>query len=232
MLSIATFTDSPVLRTPSLRSMSFFVHVWHCRNLLAIDAAFFPLLNGGGENSFRHDGFHTIIRIRNLFRLNRKDMARNMVQTRSAAAPTDGELSIVVSPREVADVMTSKVITLRPHHEFNYAVKLMNDRTFRHCVVVDGGGKLVGIISDRDILRALARYSNWQSKTLEQIMTPTPYVVKRNTPISDAVAKMLGKRINCLPVVTDDGTVCGIVTSTDLLRSYKELIDMMQKRAG
>jgi acetoin utilization protein AcuB len=127
--------------------------------------------------------------------------------------------------------MTGKVVTLSPHHSFNDAANLMNDRYFRHCVVVDNSGKAVGVISDRDIMRALARNPNSRSKSLDQIMTSNPITVKRSTPIVDAVSKMVAKRINCLPVVDDDGIVCGIVTSTDLLKSYQQLLQLVQKQA-
>ena len=62
-------------------------------------------------------------------------------------------------------------------------------------------------------------------------MTRNPITVTRNTPIIDAVSKILSKRINCLPVVEDDGSVCGIVTSTDLLKSYLKLLELVQKQA-
>lgn len=141
------------------------------------------------------------------------------------------QISLVIGPVEVADVMTGKVATLSAHHTFSEAANLMNDRHFRHCVVVDISNKIVGIISDRDILRALARNPNSRSKSLDQFMTRNPITVKRSTPIIDAVSKMLGKRINCLPVVEEDGTVCGIVTSTDLLKSYRQLLELVRKQA-
>lgn len=136
---------------------------------------------------------------------------------------------IIIAPTEVADVMTGKVVTLSPHHSFSDAANLMNDRYFRHCVVVDTHGQIVGIISDRDILRALARNTNARSKSLDQIMTHNPITVRRTTPIAEAVGKIVSKRINCLPVVEEDGSVCGIVTSTDLLKSYQKLLEMMHK---
>ncbi len=139
------------------------------------------------------------------------------------------ESGMIVGPTEVADVMTSKVVTLSPHHSFSDAANLMNDRYFRHCVVVDSHGRLVGVISDRDILRALARNPNSRTKSLDQIMTLNPVTVRRNTHIADAVSKIISKRINCLPVVEENGSVCGIVTSTDLLRSYQQLLDLMHK---
>jgi acetoin utilization protein AcuB len=80
-------------------------------------------------------------------------------------------------------------------------------------------------------MRSLARNPNSRTKSLEQIMTRNPITVHRNTPILEAVNKMLSKRINCLPVVEDDGSVCGIVTSTDLLKSYHQLLELVQKQA-
>jgi len=158
-------------------------------------------------------------------------MIENLNSKTAQDSVTPHELSFVIGPTEVADVMTGKVVTLSPHHSFNDVANLMNDRYFRHCVVVDSQRKIVGVISDRDIMRALARNPNSRSKSLDQIMTQTPVTVKRNTPIVDAVSKMVAKRINCLPVIEDDGTVCGIVTSTDLLKSYQQLLELVRKQA-
>lgn len=155
----------------------------------------------------------------------------NSLNGMSVPQNAPNEMSLVIGPTEVADVMTGKVVTLRPHHSFSDVVNLMNDRYFRHCVVVDQGGVVVGVISDRDISRALARNPNSRSKSLDQIMTKQPVTVKRNTTIIDAVGKMLAKRINCLPVIDDEGRVCGIVTSTDLLKSYQQLLELVQKQA-
>jgi acetoin utilization protein AcuB len=132
----------------------------------------------------------------------------------------------------VADVMTRKTVTLSPHHGLADAVSLMADRYFRHVVVVDTGGQVLGVISDRDILRTLARTSNWQTKDVSQIMTRDPFTVKRETPLTVAVAKIVSKRINCLPVLDDEGKVCGILTSTDLLKAYQKLLESLENRRG
>jgi acetoin utilization protein AcuB len=130
--------------------------------------------------------------------------------------------------KSVADVMTRKTITLSPHHSLTEVVSLMADRHFRHVVVVDNGGRIVGVVSDRDILRALSRTSNWQTKDVSQIMTREPFTVKQETPVSVAVAKIVSKRINCLPVLDDEEKVCGIVTSTDLLKAYQKLLESLE----
>ncbi len=158
-----------------------------------------------------------------------------MLQSLSGKSSQDSpprELSLVIGPTEVADVMIAKVVTLSTHHGFDDAVRLMKDRHFRHCIVVDMQGKLCGVISDRDILRAMARNGQSRSKSLDQFMTRNPVTVKRHTSILDAVSKIISKKINCLPVVEDDGTVCGIVTSTDLLKSYQQVLEMVHKQAG
>ena len=129
----------------------------------------------------------------------------------------------------VGDVMTRRTVTLSPHHGLAEAVSLMADRHFRHIVVVDSGGQILGVISDRDILRALARSNNWQSKDVSQIMTRNPVTVKCETPLFVAVAKIVAKRINCLPVLDGEGKVCGILTSTDLLKAYQKLLESLEK---
>lgn len=159
-------------------------------------------------------------------------MLENLSAKTSHDETASHEMSLVIGPTEVADVMTGKVVTLSPHHTFDDAANLMNDRHFRHCVVVDNYRKVVGVISDRDIFRVLARNPNSRSKSLEQIMTRNPITVKRDTPIIDAVSKLISRRINCLPVVENDGTVCGIVTSTDLLKSYQQILELVRKQAG
>lgn len=128
-------------------------------------------------------------------------------------------------PTQVDQVMTRSVMTLCPNDSFGAAVNLMATRHVRHSVVVDNAGKVLGVISDRDVLRALARNPDWQSKAVTEIMTPNPVVVRVDTPLTDALGELLVKRINCLPVVLENGSVCGILTTTDLLKSYKQLLE-------
>ena len=149
-------------------------------------------------------------------------------ETTAADPSTATESDALGRCRCVADVMTHKTVTLSPHHGLAEAVSLMADRHFRHIVVADTGGQILGVISDRDILRTLARTSNWQVKDVGQIMTRDPITVKPKTPLSVAVAKIVAKRINCLPVLDDEGKVCGILTSTDLLKSYQKLLESLE----
>jgi len=129
----------------------------------------------------------------------------------------------------VRDVMTSDVKTMGPHDAFGAAISLMANHQFRHFVVTEADGRVVGVVSDRDILRSFARTSDWKTLDVSRIMTSEPITVKPETPLAEAVAQMVAKRINCLPVVADDGTLRGILTSTDLLMSYQTLLESCEK---
>lgn len=133
---------------------------------------------------------------------------------------------LVDRPMTVADVMTRHVITLNPHHSFSDSVSLMAKHSFRHFLVADAAGRLVGVVSDTDILRVLARTTNWNATSVSQFMTRDVITVEPDTEISVAVGKMLSKRVNCLPVV--DG---GIVTSTDFLKTFRWVQEASEKEA-
>ncbi|HEX2228683.1 MAG TPA: CBS domain-containing protein [Candidatus Binatia bacterium] len=127
-------------------------------------------------------------------------------------------------PAQVEEVMTQSVMALQLSDTFGDAVSLMASQHVRHSVVVDRQGKIKGVISDRDVLRALARTPDWKTKPVSDIMTHEPFVVHPRSSVTDALAQLIDKRINCLPVVDDDGKVCGILTSTDLLKSYHKVL--------
>jgi CBS domain-containing protein len=129
----------------------------------------------------------------------------------------------MLSATSVADIMTTELTTLSPHHTFGEAVQLMTNSPFRHFLVINADRTLAGVFSDRDVLRALGRTPNWQAKTVSGVMTCSVVTVNPETLLSVAATLMLTRRINCLPVVESDGKVCGILTSTDLLNVYQKM---------
>jgi CBS domain-containing protein len=128
-----------------------------------------------------------------------------------------------LSATSVADIMTTELTTLSPHHTFGEAVQLMANSPFRHFLVINADRTLAGVFSDRDVLRALGRTPNWQAKTVSGVMTCSVVTVNPKTLLSVAATLMLTRRINSLPVVESDGKVCGILTSTDLLNVYQKM---------
>ena len=126
-------------------------------------------------------------------------------------------------PLRVAEVMTSDTMTMEPNQSFAEVVGLMANQSFRHVLVVDSDRHLHGVISDRDVLRALSRTGDWSKKSISEIMTRDSITTTPDSAISVAARAMLEKRINCLPVIGADGRVCGILTTTDLLHAYEKI---------
>lgn len=139
--------------------------------------------------------------------------------------------AVLDAPRYVADIMTKDTMTLRPEQSFAEVVGLMANQSFRHVLVVDSDERLHGVISDRDVLRALSRTPDWSKKSVSEIMTSDLITSTPDSPLSVAVRLMLEKRINCLPVISADGRVCGILTSTDLLSAYEKIQTRLEESA-
>ena len=116
------------------------------------------------------------------------------------------------APRCVGEMMTTNLVTMYPNSLFRDVVDVLAKNSLRHLLVVDSEGRLVGVISDRDVLRAA------------DVMIIEPVTVAANTPLSAATALALDNRVNCLPVVDDSKQIRGIIiTTTDLLRAFQKL---------
>ena len=138
--------------------------------------------------------------------------------------------------RVVADIMTAGPVTVTPRNAIRTAVNLMREGGFRRLPVIDRG-RLVGIITDRDLRRATNSpivlrdqwYDNFILDHIEvgSCMTPNPLTIAPTAPISEAARIMRNHKIGGLPVVVD-GQLVGIVTETDLLDCLIELLEPEQ----
>jgi len=149
----------------------------------------------------------------------------------NSQSPMATEVSSSSAPTRVGDVVTHDTMTMLPDQSFAEVVELMANRSFHHVLVVDADQRLHGVISDRDVLRALSRAPDWSKKSVSEIMTPEPLTAIPEMPISVAIKSMLAMRVNCLPVVGADGKVCGILTSTDLLKAYEKIQTRLEESA-
>jgi acetoin utilization protein AcuB len=130
---------------------------------------------------------------------------------------------------KVSDVMSATPITIGTDAHGQEAAARMLRHAIRHLVVVDGAGKLAGIVTDRDLRHYLLSPTVMPqlgrvpvARLLEQarlgdIMTWPVFVTTPDTDFVDAVAVMRERRVGALPVL-DGPRVVGIVTETDLLR--------------
>ncbi|MFH1110853.1 MAG: CBS domain-containing protein [Planctomycetota bacterium] len=138
------------------------------------------------------------------------------------------EPTAVIHPAaEVRDIMTAQVHTLHLDDSLRTAASLFEREHFHHVVVLERG-RVQGVVSDRDILKAVSPFvgnpmlerpqdASTLKKRVHQIMTRKPVTIEGDQSIAVAADVMLTQRVSCLPVVDDDGKLLGIVTVRDLL---------------
>ncbi len=134
----------------------------------------------------------------------------------------------------VADIMTHHPVTIEPTATLKEAVRLMVEGGFRRLPVVDQEGRLIGIVTDRDIRLAtdspVVLHERSQHEyhithvVVESCMTPDPIAVKPATPVADVIRLMQERKIGGLPVVMGDQLV-GVVTETDVLDAFLAFLE-------
>jgi len=129
----------------------------------------------------------------------------------------------------VDSVMTREVIAVGMDDSIATIRGILEAANFHHLLVVDRHRKLVGVLSDRDVLRVISPFLGSLSETrrdvtilqrrVHQIMTRDPITVGAEVELTAAMRRLIDHDISCLPVVAADGRIEGIVTWRDLLRA-------------
>lgn len=134
-------------------------------------------------------------------------------------------------PRAVREIMMGTPVTLGPDDTLDLANDIISLGRIRHIPVIDSG-KLVGLLSERDLIGAAAtrifglkqksRSALLKNETVKHVMKKRVVTVAPNTPIKEAARLMADKKIGCVPVISK-GSLVGLVTTTNVLR-YLESI--------
>ncbi|MGL4251399.1 MAG: CBS domain-containing protein [Aeromonas sp.] len=130
----------------------------------------------------------------------------------------------------IREIMTTRVVTVGMDDRLGVIKDIFVQARFHHLLVMEEG-ELVGVISDRDLFRAISPYlgseaeMNRDTETLNrrahQIMTRHPVTVAAHLSVRECIKLMLEKNVSCLPVLDNDALV-GILSWKDLLRSVLE----------
>jgi CBS domain-containing protein len=130
--------------------------------------------------------------------------------------------------RPVSEVMQSEIATLRVNDRLDLADDVMKLGRVRHLPVLEGA-RLVGIVSNRDLLAAsLSRVLDFSAEDrrtflrsieVAEVMSRDPVAVGPGVSLREAAELMLRHQIGCLPVVQPDRSLIGLVTETDLVRA-------------
>ena len=111
----------------------------------------------------------------------------------------------------VADLMIKDVLTVEPSDTIGEAAEKMDAANVGAVVVVEDMVRIVGIITERDLMRAVASRARAAEARVRQWMTPDPVTIAPDTLIGDAAKIMFTKNFRHLPVVKD-GRPLGIVS--------------------
>jgi acetoin utilization protein AcuB len=137
----------------------------------------------------------------------------------------------------VRQIMSAHAVTVSMDDSLRTVKELFDKHRFHHLLVVEGR-KLVGVISDRDLLKNVSPFVGRElteraqdaatlNKRVHQIMSRKPVTVSAEATMSDVARTMLDNQVSCLPVVDREGHPVGIITWRDLLRQLiKETNEM------
>ena len=128
--------------------------------------------------------------------------------------------------KTVEQFMAVDLFTVRPADVLDLAASLMHWRHVRHVPVEDDAGRLIGIVSHRDLIKLMAsgKFGASASITVKDIMQTDIVTVSPDTPTLEALDIMRERNIGCLPVVRDRRLV-GIITAYDFLTVSTKLFE-------
>jgi acetoin utilization protein AcuB len=129
---------------------------------------------------------------------------------------------------DVGSIMTARVVTVEMDDRLEVVKKIFDTLKFHHLLVVDDRKKLTGIVSDRDLLKALSPHIGSAAETardiatldkrVHQIMSRKPLTLHPGADVSEAVALFLENRISCIPIVNPDFKPVGILSWRDVMK--------------
>jgi len=137
----------------------------------------------------------------------------------------------------VRDVMNARVIALKRTADFKEIISVMRQHRVSACPVVNDGGQVIGVVSEADLLFKeadpgtpcgsirmrwkLSEESKVNAVTAGHLMTSPAVTIHADAPVAVAARVMQDRRLKRLPVVTDDGSLIGIVSRADVLSVYE-----------
>ncbi|MFF5159558.1 CBS domain-containing protein [Streptomyces sp. NPDC000348] len=140
------------------------------------------------------------------------------------------------SPHTVGDVMTRAVVTVGRDTPFKDVVRLIEERKVSALPVLEGGGRVVGVVSEADLLpkeefrdsdpdrftqlRRLTDLARAGALTAGELMSAPAVTVHADATVAQAARVMAQLRLKRLPVVDDEGLLEGVVSRVDLLKVF------------
>jgi CBS domain-containing protein len=121
---------------------------------------------------------------------------------------------------ELSELISREPVVCEPETPLRDVIKLMRANDVGSVIVLDGG-RVVGIFTERDLVRALDDGASLEDP-VRKYMTRDPIVAHPEESVESALSKMLVHGIRHLPVVTGDGKLVGVVSIRDLVEALME----------
>jgi len=135
----------------------------------------------------------------------------------------------------VENIMSRRVVTVDMDDTLMDIREIFEHVRFHHVLVLDNN-RLAGVISDRDLLKAVSPYASTLAerprdaatlrKRAHQIMSRKPISIAVDGSVLEAIRSFIDHKISCLPVLNKDGTVAGILTWHDV---FKTIVSTVEK---
>ena len=125
--------------------------------------------------------------------------------------------------RTVGEAMTANPISIAETASLAEAASILDTQKITGLPVVDAGGTLVGVLSQTDLVRARANQQyvqNWPGLPVGQIMTTPALTISATASLEEAARVMDGRRVHRLVVTDGAATPIGIISASDLVRSW------------
>jgi CBS domain-containing protein len=130
---------------------------------------------------------------------------------------------------QVKDIMGSPPITVRDGSRLADAVRIMWDKRVGSVLVVNEDGRLVGIITERDVMYAATQGLLCRDSGVSDVMSRNVVTVSPDEDIRDAVEKMRQFNVRHLPVVDKEGRPLGVVSMRDVINAGALFINLLQE---
>jgi acetoin utilization protein AcuB len=126
-----------------------------------------------------------------------------------------------------SELMTPDLITIYQSATLREAYQLFAKKRFRHIPVISSSKQMVGIISDRDLLKRAARmdetaqaiHHNWENDRVDSVMAHPVLAATPDTELREIARVMFDEKVGCTPILDDSHQLIGIITRSDVLRA-------------
>ncbi|WP_286263496.1 CBS domain-containing protein [Thalassotalea atypica] len=131
----------------------------------------------------------------------------------------------------VTTIMSSPIMTVQLDDKLALVNEIFSNKSFHHLVVVENS-KLYGVVSDRDLLKAISPHIGTAAerhrdvatlnRKVHQVMSRKPISIEQSQDVYDAITLFMNNKISCIPVVDNDNIPIGIISWRDILKAIKK----------